>query len=143
MADGAATRTRPLGATAALGKRGYPVITSATGGEIGIATGVSEPGFNPIDLMYASLAACMAMSARIVITRRGLQDHFEDVTVIVTGVKATERPSRVERFDVRFDIRGDFDRQIADAIAHEAEEICTVSNTIRNNPLFTIDVAKP
>ena len=59
------TMTRPTGATATLGRTGFPHVTSTTGGTLDIVTGPSQPGFNPLDLLYASLAACLAMSARM------------------------------------------------------------------------------
>ena len=69
MAD---LKDRPIGATATLGKTGYPAIRSVTGGELEIVTGPTQPGFNPLDLLLASLAACMSMSARIAAREIGL-----------------------------------------------------------------------
>jgi uncharacterized OsmC-like protein len=91
MAD---LRSRPIGATATLGRRGYPVISSATGGALEIVTGPTEAGFNPLDLLFASLAACMSMSARIAARELGLTGDFESLQVAVTGEKAPDEPSR-------------------------------------------------
>ena len=137
MADGKAIKTRPVGATAVMGRTGFPAITSQTNGTLQVVTGLSEPGFNPLDLLYASLSACIAMSARIAAGKLGVLDRFEGVTVKVSGEKAADGPSRIGRFDIQFDIRGDFDEETRKAIAEAAEsEICTVGNTIRSHPDF-------
>lgn len=137
MSD-ARPKTRPTGATAVLGRTGFPQITSATGGELGIVTGPSQPGFNPLDLLYASLSACLAMSARIVASEMGVMDRIVSITANVTGEKATDGLSRVERFNIEFTIAGDIDEETREKIAERAEnEVCTVSNTIRGNPAFS------
>ncbi len=134
-------KTRQTGATAVLGRTGFPHVTSATNGTIDIVTGASQAGFNPLDLMYASLSACLVMSARIAASRLGVLDALTEVTATVTGEKAADEPSRIARFDISFEIKGDFDQATRNAIAHAAEdEICTVSNTIRGNPQFSTTV---
>jgi uncharacterized OsmC-like protein len=134
----AGLKTRPLGASATLGRSGFPHITSATGGTLDIVTGASQAGFNPLDLLYASLSACLAMSARIAASRLGVLDRLVEVTADVTGEKAADEPSRVEKFIIHFRIAGDFDDATRHAIAKAAEEeICTVSNTIQGNPSFS------
>lgn len=135
-------RTRPTGATATLGRTGFPTITSATGGRLDIVTGPSQPGFNPLDLLYASLAACLTMSARIAASQMGVIENITEITVVVTGEKAKEGLSRVKEFAIAFTIRGDIDASTREAIAHAAEgEICTVSNTISGNPAFVMTVS--
>lgn len=141
MAD-AGLKTRPVGASATLGRAGFPHIVSATGGTLDIVTGVSQQGFNPLDLLYASLSACLAMSARIAASRMGVLDRLVEVTADVTGEKAADEPSRVEKFSIKFRIVGDFDEATRQAIAKAAEdEICTVSNTIQGNPTFSTVVS--
>ena len=135
-------KTRPVGATATMGRTGFPHITSATGGTLDIVTGASQAGFNPLDLLYASLSACLAMSARIAASRLGVLDQLVEVTAEVTGEKATDEPSRVKAFSIVFRIVGDFDDATRHAIAKAAEdEICTVSNTIQGNPTFSTVVS--
>lgn len=134
-------RTRPVGASAVIGRTGFPQITSATGGELAIVTGPSQPGFNPLDLLYASLAGCLAISARLAATELKVMDRITDITVAVTGEKAVEGLSRVARFDITLTIRGDIDEDTRRAIAQKAEhEICTVSNTISGTPAFVTTV---
>lgn len=135
-------KTRPTGANAVLGRNGFPHITSVTGGEIDIVTGASQPGFNPLDLLYASLSACLVLSARIAASRMGVLDKIERITADVTGEKAHDGLSRVEKFNIVFKVEGDIDGETRSAIISAAEdEICTVSNTIRGNPEFVTTVA--
>jgi uncharacterized OsmC-like protein len=131
-------RTRPVGATAVLGRTGFPHVTSATQGEIDIVTGPSQPGFNPLDLLYSSLSACLVLSARMAASQLGVLDRITELKADVTGEKATEGVSRVKTFNIAFSIKGDIDEETRRKIAHAAEdEICTVSNTIRGNPEFS------
>ena len=131
-------KTRETGATAVLGRTGLPHVTTVTGGEIDIVTSPSQPGFNPLDLLYSSLSACLVLSARMAASNMGVLDRLTEVTAVVTGEKAKDGLSRVETFNIAFTIKGDFDDETRQAIAHAAEEeICTVSNTIRGNPQFS------
>lgn len=79
-----------------------PVITTPTGGVVEIVTSVSQAGFNPLDLIYSSVAACMALSARIAAGKLELKEKLTDVRVEVKGDKAHEGPSRIERFNITF-----------------------------------------
>ncbi|MFC3161809.1 OsmC family protein [Ciceribacter thiooxidans] len=142
MNSAATTKIRPTGAIATMGRTGFPHVVSETGGVIDVRTGAAEAGFNPLDLLYASLSACLAMSARIAASRLGMLHRLTSVTVRVTGSKAPDEPSRLARFDIEFEIAGDFDKATRDEIARLAEgEICTVSNTIKGQPEFTVTVA--
>ena len=78
-------KVRATGATATLGRHGFPHIVSETGGIIDVVTGASEAGFNPLDLLYASLSACLVMSARIAANKLGVMDRLVEVTARVTG----------------------------------------------------------
>jgi uncharacterized OsmC-like protein len=111
-----------------------PVVTTPTGGTLDVVTQVSAPGFNPLDLLYASLAACMVLSARIAATRLGVADRLGEVSADVGGEKAKDEPSRVETFTVKLEITGDLDAATKQRILAGAEDICTVSNTLRSAP---------
>jgi uncharacterized OsmC-like protein len=134
MAD---LRSRPIGATAFLGRSGYPKIRSMTGGELDIVTGPTQAGFNPLDLLLASLAACMSMSARIAARDLGFTDVFEGLHVEVRGEKAHGEPSRFIAFAVHMIFQGNLDDDQQQAIAHRADEICTVSNSLAVRPKLT------
>jgi uncharacterized OsmC-like protein len=118
-----------------------PIITTPTGGSVEIVTSVSQAGFNPLDLIYASVAACMALSARIAATKLELREKLTDVRVEVKGDKAHEGPSRIERFDITFHFDGDLTADEKHRLAEMAEEICTVSNTLRGDPKFDLKVS--
>ncbi len=130
--DHVKVKTRPVGALASLEKAGRVSLVTDTGGALDVTTHAAEAGFSPIDLIHASLAACLALSARIAAGRLGVLDRFEAVRVHVTGDKAADGSNRIARFRIRIEIDGDLDEPTKRAIAELAEgEICTVSNTAR------------
>lgn len=133
-------KSRPIGAQTALRRNGHPVVTSRTGGQVTVVTGASEEGFNPLDLMFASLSACLALSARIAASRLGILDRFESVVVDVTGRKTAEEPYRIEQFFVAIKIEGHFSEAQRLEIVEMAERICTVSNTLHTPPVISIDI---
>lgn len=140
MTETVRTKTRQTGATASLGRTGFPHIVSATGGEIDIVTGASQAGFNPLDLLHASLSACLAMSARIAAHEMQMTDRIEHIEVQVSGEKAKEGPSRIETFTVLFTITGALDDDQRHRLVERAEEVCTVSNTLAGKPAFNISL---
>lgn len=129
MAIGTVT-PRKTGATAVLSRLGHPLVTSATGGEIAVVTRPSEAGFNPLDLIYASLAACLVLSARIAASEQGVLGRLRNVEARVQGSKASEGASRIERFHIEMLVNADLDEAAKDAIVAAAEQICTISNTL-------------
>ena len=130
-------RTRNAGALAVLQGVGMTHITTPTGGEMTVTTAVSEPGFSPLDLLYASLASCLVLSARAAASRLGVLHKLEGVRARVTGGKAEDEPSRVARFNIVISIEGAIDLPDREAIVKAAEtEICTISNTLHGNPEF-------
>lgn len=87
-------------------------------------------GFSPIELLAASLAACMDASVRIAARREGISPLGAlDVAVIAT--KAEGAPSRLQRFDVTVTFANDIAPEIKARLVAAAEDICTVSNTLR------------
>lgn len=138
---GIKVKARPIGAKAVLGRIGHPQVTSETAGGLEVVTGASEPGFNPLDLMFASLASCLVLSGRIAASKLGILDRLAEVRAHVTGEKAHEGPSRIIRFAVSLEVDGDLTDSQKAEIAHMAEEICTVSNTLKGSPEFSIETA--
>ena len=132
-------KPRPIGATAVLGRIGHPKVTSDTQGDVNVVTGASEVGFNPLDLMFSSLAACLVLSARIAASKLGILARLSEVKVHVTGEKAHEGPSRITRFIIGIKVEGDFLPEEKAEIILMAEEICTVSNTLKGSPEFSIE----
>lgn len=58
----------------------------------------------------------------------------------MSGEKSEGEPARITRFEMQLTISGDFDDGVRQEIAHRAEEICTVSNTLRGNADFNMTV---
>lgn len=131
-------KTRPIGAIATLQKGSRPQVTSRTNGTIGVVTGASDEGFNPLDLIFASLASCLCISARIAAANLGWLDQFVSATADVTGTKADDEPSRLANFTVDVRIEGALTAEQKQRIVEMAEEICTVSNTLRLPPAITV-----
>jgi len=122
---------RRAGATAHLDRGGRPVVTNPDGTTIDIATGSSGSGLTPLVLLYSSLAACLVISARIAASELKLLPRFEAVTARVTGDKADGPPTRIGAIRSELSIAGALEDAERDAIVRRAEEICTVSNTLR------------
>lgn len=134
-------KTRETGATSVLGAKGRASIKTVTGGELEVVTGVSEPGFNPLDLLYSSLAACLVLSVKGAVIKLQLLDRFTGVEAVVTGEKAHEGPSRVQTIFATLHVSGDFDESQRHEIATLAKELCTVSNTLTAAPKIEFSVA--
>lgn len=133
-------KKRQIGATARLERNGHPSVTSRTEGQISVVTGASEEGFNPLDLMFSSLSACLVLSARIAASKLGMLDRFEGVTADVSGEKSHDEPFRIERFFVSITVEGALNDDERHQIVEMAEEICTVSNTLKNPPAISVTV---
>jgi uncharacterized OsmC-like protein len=135
-------KTRATGASAALGVRGHAAVTSVTGGRLEVVTGVNDPGFNPLDLLYASLAACLVLSVKGAVIKMQLLEQFEGCTAEVTGDKAHDEPSRVETLHVAIKIGGHFSDAERQAIVKLAKQLCTVSNTLALTPHLEINASR-
>ena len=134
-------KTRQTGATSVLGVRGRASLRTVTGGELEVVTGLSEPGFNPLDLLYSSLAACLVLSVKGAVIRLQLLDQFTGVEAVVTGEKAHDEPSRVEAISAQLIISGDYNESQRYEIATLAKQLCTVSNTLVMPPKLEVTVS--
>jgi len=132
----ATVKPRQTGATAVIAPTGQAVVTSATGGEVMLNRAATDPAFSPLDLLYAAVAGCLVVGVRDAARRTGVIDRLRSARTVVKGDKATEGPPRVVRLRIEFEIDGDFDDATRAALIAEAEETCTVSNTIRAAPEF-------
>ncbi|MCY1668687.1 OsmC family protein [Rhizobium sp. SL86] len=127
-------KTRATGATATMAARGQASLRTETGGTLDVVTSVSDPGFNPLDLLYSSLAACLVLSVKGAVSRLQLMERFEGVSAHVTGEKAHDGPSRVETMHCVIRIGGDYSDEERQDIVRLAKELCTVSNTLTYLP---------
>jgi uncharacterized OsmC-like protein len=135
-------KTRTTGATATMAARGHASLRTETGGTLDVVTSVSDPGFNPLDLLYSSLAACLVLSVKGAVSRLQLMERFEGVSAHVTGEKAHEGPSRVETMTCIIRIGGDFSDEERQDIVLLAKELCTVSNTLTYLPSIQLVAEK-
>ncbi|QLF68236.1 OsmC family protein [Peteryoungia desertarenae] len=131
-------KDRPIGAVATLGARGYPHIRSRTGGEIRIATGAEEAGFNPLDLLLAALASCLSMSVRIAAREHGQNSYLTEVTVDVTAEKDAADKSRLSAIYADIVVTGELSADMLDHIVQRADDLCTVSNALAIHPIITV-----
>lgn len=96
-----------------------------------IVTAASGGGFNPVDLLFASLASCLALSVRVAASELQLINNFSDAVVEVTGEKVGNESMRVQDFDVRIKVFGNLSEADIARLVERAEEICTVSNSLK------------
>lgn len=124
-------KARNIGAVTRIERLGQPKVSSFVGGDVDLVTSANAQGFNPLDLLFASLASCLALSFRIAVSEAGLLPSFRKADISVSGVKSQGEPKHIERFSVQMTIDGDFTAEQRSKLAHRAEEICTVSNTLK------------
>lgn len=100
------------------------------GNEIRYAISPSAPGFNPLELLSASLGICAAINLRKelgAIAGGGDVALFE---VVVDCIKAPDLPSRVEQLDLVVRLPEGVTGEVADGVVHRAEAACTIANTL-------------
>jgi uncharacterized OsmC-like protein len=90
----------------------------------------SAPGFTPLELQAAALAACIAASVRIAARERGL-GPLGAVDVEVEAIKAEDHPSRLQTFRAEVRFHDALDDAVKAGLVEAAEHICTISNTLR------------
>jgi uncharacterized OsmC-like protein len=127
-------KTRATGAMARMESRGPVTLQTETGGALEVVTSVADPGFNPLDLLYSSLAACLALSIKGAVVKLHLLEVYSGVSVHVTGEKAHEGASRVAAISADIRIGGAFSDEQRQSIVTLAKELCTVSNTLSHAP---------
>ncbi len=134
-------KVRATGAQAVVGRSGQAGIVSATGATITLSSALSTPGYSPVDLLYAAVAGCLVLSVRIAAGEKHLLDRLTEVRASVTGRKAPDEPPRITHLDIRIEVDGDFDEATRRELIARGEELCTVSNTLKQGPEFVVDHA--
>lgn len=129
----ATTRTRPIGVTASI-ESGGATIRAASGAVATLAQSASMEGFNPLELLDASLAACLVISAKMAARPLGFSDRITDLRVEVVHAKAADLPSRVASLTCRFFIGGDLTDAEKALLQAEAHKLCTVGHTLEHRP---------
>ena len=131
-------KVRATGAWATAGPSGQAEIVSATGAKITLSSALSTPGYSPVDLLYAAVAGCLVLSVRIAASEKHLLEKLREARAEVTGRKAPEAPPRITHLDIAMTVDGDFDEATKHALIERAEELCTVSNTVKQSPEFVV-----
>jgi uncharacterized OsmC-like protein len=126
----AEARVRPRGSRVYLPKSGKGIVYALSGTQLPLAGSPSQDGFNPLELLDASLAGCLALSIRIAARNLGLNERLEDVTVESVGAKAADAPSRIATIVNRYEITGDLNLDEKARLIEEAHKICTIGNSI-------------
>ncbi|WP_237153825.1 OsmC family protein [Oryzibacter oryziterrae] len=126
----AEVRIRQRGAKAFLPKQGKATVTALSGAEAQLAGSPSQPGLNPLELLDASLAGCLALSIRIAAGNLGVSDRLGDVAVESIGEKAPDAPSRIARIVNKYKISGNLTQEERLQLVAEAHKICTIGNSI-------------
>jgi len=101
------------------------VATTAHGATVEIG----GDGFSPVQLLEAALAACAAMTAEQLITRRG----HASFAVIATGEQAAHELRSV---DITFDLPAD--EPLATIVPRAVARECTVSRTVEHGAPVTV-----
>jgi uncharacterized OsmC-like protein len=95
--------------------------------------GVFSPqaeGFTPLELQAAALAACIDASVRIAARQEKIATLGE-LSVAVVANKAEDLPSRLGAFAVTVSFGDPLDDALKARLVAAAEDICTISNTLR------------
>ncbi|RYH11355.1 OsmC family protein [Tropicimonas sp. IMCC6043] len=90
--------------------------------------GAASPGGTPVDILLASVGACIAKSLKIAADQR--VKPLEPFAVDVTGTKATDLPNRLGTIGIRVIGRLTDEAGLASEVIRHAKSICTVSNTL-------------
>jgi uncharacterized OsmC-like protein len=108
------------------------------GVEIHYAVSPSAPGFNPLELLSASLGICTAINLRKelgALAGDGTASPFE---VVVDCIKAHDLPSRVERLELTVRLPQGIAGLAAAGVVQRAEAACTIANTLLASTEITV-----
>ena len=95
--------------------------------------------YSPMQLLAQAIMACMAMDV-VHILQKGRHD-LKGLTVSFGGERAPEAPKRYTKVHLTFTIKGDIPKEaIERAIALSHEKYCSVSNTLRQDLVFTTSI---
>jgi uncharacterized OsmC-like protein len=100
------------------------------GDEIRYAMPPSSPGFNPLELLSASLGICTAINLRKELSALAGGTNALSFDLAVECVKALDPPSRVERLDLIVRLPEHVKGAAAAEVIQRAEAACTIANTL-------------
>ena len=95
--------------------------------------------FSPMHLLAHAIMACMAMDV-VHILQKGRHD-LKGLTVSFSGERAPEAPKRFTKVHLTFHVTGTVTKDAVErAIALSHEKYCSVSNTLRQDLVFTTSI---
>ncbi len=101
----------------------------------------APPTKTPVDIMLASLGACIVKSIEWVAAQK--KTPLNPFCVEVTGIKAGDLPNRVETLTIRVDNRAVDDPDLAKSVITQAKSICTVSNSLNCDVILSAEPLDP
>lgn len=100
-------------------------------------TSPTPPPETPVDMMIASLGACIVKSVQWAADQRKVALNPFSVTLL--GTKSLEIPARIEVIDISVSGNVVDDEALSKRILKQAKAICTVSNSLNSQVNFNID----
>jgi uncharacterized OsmC-like protein len=100
------------------------------GGEVRYAVSPSAPGFNPLELLCASLGICTAINLRRELGAVAADGNASPFEVVIDCVKAQNLPSRIERLELAVRLPEGIAGAAAIDVVQRAEAACTIANTL-------------
>jgi putative redox protein len=95
--------------------------------------------YSPMTLLAQAIMGCMAMDV-VHILKKGRHD-LKGLTVSFSGERSSEEPKRYTKVHLTFEITGAVPREAVErAIALSHEKYCSVSNTLRQDLVFTTSI---
>lgn len=128
-----ASKSTPSRVTVRVDAAGIRAINSR-GAEVWFAATPVADGFNPLELQSAALGICTAITLRNELRPWGEAGVAPEFTLEVSGIKAEEGPSRLQRLELLIALPGRLSTEEQAGIVHRAEQACTIANTLRAQP---------
>jgi putative redox protein len=98
-----------------------------------------EGVYSPMQVLAQAIMGCMAMDV-VFILQKGRHD-LKGLTVSFAGERAAEAPKRYTKVHLTFRVTGAVPKDAVErAIALSHEKYCSVSNTLRQDLVFTTSI---
>ena len=97
------------------------------------SAGGTNTGPQPTDLLLVSIGSCFALAMAFVAKKRSIE--LLGLTVSVVGSYEGTRFA-----SIAVSISSDSPREVLETLIPEAERVCYVSNTLRNQPELVVDI---
>ena len=98
----------------------------------------SGSGLSPMQYLLLSAAGCMALSLRAAALDAG--KPLQSIRVTAAGTKPGASPSRLSHVELQVVLVPVLTPEEADALIAAAQQLCTVTNTIRDSAQFSVHI---